>query len=171
MQPTLQPCNPQIARPTSNRHDSPTAHWRMQHVAPGKGKNPVVSHMLHASRFISGDWSFHAAWISLPGHKTCKLSEVSRTKNKSEAKPKGQTPAGCGSKLNHQGTAGCSPSFHLPGFHFGYIFLTHSQLVACCNLWLARMSWNRTQLTEHAKHRDQVLESGRWTHRHSGRRR
>ena len=33
---------------------------------------------------------------------------------------------GCGSKLNYQGTAGCSPSFHLPGFHFGYIFLTHS---------------------------------------------
>ena len=33
---------------------------------------------------------------------------------------------GCGSKLNHQGAAGCSPSFHLPGFHFGCIFLTHS---------------------------------------------
>ena len=35
---------------------------------------------------------------------------------------------GYGSKLNHQGTAGFSPCFHLPGFHFGYIFLTHSQV-------------------------------------------
>ena len=34
---------------------------------------------------------------------------------------------GCGSKLNHQGTAGC-PSFHLAGFHFGYKFLTHSHM-------------------------------------------
>ena len=24
-------------------------------------------------------------------------------------------------------TAGFSPRFHLPGFHFGYLFLTHSQ--------------------------------------------
>ena len=33
---------------------------------------------------------------------------------------------GCGSKLSHQGTAGFSLWFHLPGFHFGYLFLTHS---------------------------------------------
>ena len=33
-----------------------------------------------------------------------------------------------GSKLNHQGTAGFGPCFHLPGFHFGYIFLTHSHM-------------------------------------------
>ena len=32
---------------------------------------------------------------------------------------------GCGSKLNHQGTPGFNPGFHLPGFHFGYPFLTH----------------------------------------------
>ena len=38
------------------------------------------------------------------------------------------SPNGYGSKLNHQGTAGFSPCFHLPGFHFGYIFLTHSQI-------------------------------------------
>ena len=31
---------------------------------------------------------------------------------------------GYGSKLSHQGTAGCSPCVHLPGFHFGYLFLT-----------------------------------------------
>ena len=30
----------------------------------------------------------------------------------------------CGSKSSHWGTADCSPSFHLPGFHFGYLFLT-----------------------------------------------
>ena len=35
---------------------------------------------------------------------------------------------GCGSKLNHQGTAGFSPCFLLPGFHFGYHFLTHSHI-------------------------------------------
>ena len=35
---------------------------------------------------------------------------------------------GSGSKLNHQGTTGFSPWFHLPGFHFGYLFLTHSHL-------------------------------------------
>ena len=34
---------------------------------------------------------------------------------------------GSGSKLN-QGTAGCSPIFHLPGFHFGCLFLTHSHV-------------------------------------------
>ena len=37
-------------------------------------------------------------------------------------------PNGYGSKLNHQGTAGFSPSFHLPRFHFGHLFLTQSQM-------------------------------------------
>ena len=37
-------------------------------------------------------------------------------------------PCGCGSKLIHQGTAGLSPCFHLPRFHFGYLFLTHSHV-------------------------------------------
>ena len=36
--------------------------------------------------------------------------------------------SGYGSKLIHQGTADFSPCFHLPGFHFGYLFLTHSQV-------------------------------------------
>ena len=31
-------------------------------------------------------------------------------------------PYGRGSKLNQQGTTGFTPWFHLPGFHFGYIF-------------------------------------------------
>ena len=34
------------------------------------------------------------------------------------------------SKLNLQGTAGFSPCFHLPGFYFGYQFLTHTHLRA-----------------------------------------
>ena len=31
------------------------------------------------------------------------------------------------STSNHQVTAGFRPCFHLPAFHFGYLFLTHSQ--------------------------------------------
>ena len=42
---------------------------------------------------------------------------------------------GYGSKLNHQGPAGFGPCFHLPGFHFGYIFLTHSQIL--CTTFIA----------------------------------
>ena len=38
----------------------------------------------------------------------------------------GTTRLGYGSKQNHQGTAGFSLWFHLPGFHFRYAFLTHS---------------------------------------------
>ena len=34
--------------------------------------------------------------------------------------------SGCESKLNHPGTAGFSLLFNIPGFHFGYLFLTHS---------------------------------------------
>ena len=34
---------------------------------------------------------------------------------------------GCSSKLNRRGYAGFGPCFHLPGFHFGTVFLTHSQ--------------------------------------------
>ena len=32
---------------------------------------------------------------------------------------------GCRSTSNHQETTGFSPCFHLPGFHLGYLFLTH----------------------------------------------
>ena len=35
---------------------------------------------------------------------------------------------GYGSKLNHKKTAGFSPCFHLLGFHWGYPFLTHTQM-------------------------------------------
>ena len=31
-------------------------------------------------------------------------------------------------KTHQPGTAGFSPWLHLPGFHFGYLFLTHSQV-------------------------------------------
>ena len=56
---------------------------------------------------------------------------------------------GYGSKSNHQGTAGCSRSFHLPGFHFGVtIFLTHS------HIWV----WTHSDALERAK--DAVVENG-----------
>ena len=35
---------------------------------------------------------------------------------------------GCGSKLNKRGYAGFGPCFHLPGFHFGTGFLSHSHM-------------------------------------------
>ena len=38
------------------------------------------------------------------------------------------TGNGYESTLNHQGTAGFGPFFHLPGFYFGYLFLTHTQM-------------------------------------------
>ena len=37
-------------------------------------------------------------------------------------------PNGCGSKLNRRGYAGFGSCFHLPGFHFGTGFLSHSQM-------------------------------------------
>ena len=62
-------------------------------------------------------------------------------------------PNGYGSKLNNKGTAGFSPCFHLPGFHFGYL-LTHSQMslqiisfsepCACVVLPIASMGILRT---------------------------
>ena len=36
---------------------------------------------------------------------------------------------GMGQNQNQQGTAGFSPCFHLPGFRFGYLFLTHSHML------------------------------------------
>ena len=36
----------------------------------------------------------------------------------------------CGSKFNRRGYAGFGPRFHLPGFHFGTGFLSHSQMVS-----------------------------------------
>ena len=35
---------------------------------------------------------------------------------------------GCGSKLNRTGYAGFGLCFHLPGFHFGTGFLSHSHI-------------------------------------------
>ena len=35
---------------------------------------------------------------------------------------------GRGSKLNRRGYAGVGPCFHVPGFHFGTGFLSHSQM-------------------------------------------
>ena len=51
---------------------------------------------------------------------------------------------GYGSKKHHQGTAGLSLWFHLPGLHFRFAFLTHSHLkmikrkgiarIVCCQM-------------------------------------
>ena len=40
---------------------------------------------------------------------------------------------GCGSKFTRRGYAGFGPCFHLPGFHFGTGFLSHSHLAE--DLW------------------------------------
>ena len=52
---------------------------------------------------------------------------------------------GRGSKLNRRGYAGFGPCFHLPGFHFGRGFLSHSQMARCppAGLWasLALCCW------------------------------
>ena len=37
-------------------------------------------------------------------------------------------PYGCGSKLTRRGYAGFGSCFHLPGFHFGTGFLSHSHI-------------------------------------------
>ena len=80
-------------------------------------------------------------WFPLNQHKHARPPTPSR-KNKwfragrcfqavQRAKPLGaqsSSPSGYGSKLNQQGTAGFSHCFHLPGFHFRYLFLTHSHL-------------------------------------------
>ena len=42
----------------------------------------------------------------------------------------GNAGNGYGSKLNLRGTAGFSHWFHLPGVHFGHLFLTYSQMSA-----------------------------------------
>ena len=71
---------------------------------------------------------------------------------------------GYGSKLKHQGTAGCCPCFHLPGFHFGVtLFFTHSHVLSlltcaseildpdesCCTFvehWHPRLKFARLRL-------------------------
>ena len=45
---------------------------------------------------------------------------------------------GCGSKLNRRGYAGFGPCFHLPGFHFGTGFLSHSHIGPSCPLSLQK---------------------------------
>ena len=84
-------------------------------------------------------------WLEPPGNLAQALEEqlaqLKKEKEDTEIEPRaallGWAPGcpvqlgvlvGCGSKFSHQRTAGFSPWFHLPGFHFGYLFLTHSQL-------------------------------------------
>ena len=53
-----------------------------------------------------------------------------------------QNLCGHGSKLNHQGTAGFGPCFHLLGFNLGYLFLTHSHVaLASQNAWEVVVTW------------------------------
>ena len=61
---------------------------------------------------------------------SCARSSTSAMVRPNASSKRMRVPAanGCGSKLNHQGTADLSPWFHLPGFYFGYPFLTHSQM-------------------------------------------
>ena len=51
---------------------------------------------------------------------------------------------GYGSRLNHHRTAGFSLCFHLPGFRFGYLFLTNTHIVthdwALCSLRPGRIA-------------------------------
>ena len=42
---------------------------------------------------------------------------------------------GYGSKLNHLELEGFSADSHLPGFHFGYLLLTHSHISICVYSW------------------------------------
>ena len=65
-----------------------------------------------------------------------------------------------GSKFNHQGTTGFSSWFHLPGFHFGYPFLTHSQLILV-GIHYDMLSWHpyliRCQVQSHGKNAHPLL--------------
>ena len=78
---------------------------------PGVGKLRPLQNPKHAHRRIAGRHAHFKTWP------TSQPADLVRTSG---------VPFGYGSKLNHQGTAGLSPCFHLPGFHFGYLFLTHS---------------------------------------------
>ena len=53
-------------------------------------------------------------------------------------------PCGYGSKLNHQGTAGFSPCFHLPGY-FGHLFLTHGHVAVGSRMDAVRKEIARCQ--------------------------
>ena len=46
---------------------------------------------------------------------------------------------GRGSKLTGRGYAGFGPCFHLPGFHFGTGFLSHSHMDVSSKLWFLKM--------------------------------
>ena len=58
------------------------------------------------------------------------LVPLKRNTLKRVCSSKERPPHGYGSKLNHQelDRSNFGPCFHLPCFHFGYRFLTHSQL-------------------------------------------
>ena len=55
---------------------------------------------------------------------------------------------GMGQNKSHQGTAGFGPCLHLPGFHFGYLFLTHSQMMMPLRPWFQSGARFRPSLKE-----------------------
>ena len=68
-----------------------------------------------------------------------------------------------GSKLIRQGTAGFRPCFHRPGlgFHFAYLFLTHSHICAHESPDMARLSPGDSggvHITERQEWMDKLLE-------------
>ena len=72
----------------------------------------------------------HGGWHSARGSEHCdgRRKVIREYVAVVKARVFGAVAHGYGSTSNHQGTAGFSPYFHLPGFHFRYIFLTHSHI-------------------------------------------
>ena len=99
--------------------------WNVAQARPvsslaGKWRLPPQHFVLHLSESQAG-----VAFMN--------VALVNASRQRSPVQPMTALPLfgasnGHGSKLNHQGTAGFGPCFHLPGFRFGYIFLTHSQI-------------------------------------------
>ena len=71
---------------------------------------------------------------------------------------RGLEGGGCGSKLNHHGTTIFSLCVHLPGFHFGYLFLTHSQVPIASNLktWIPGLRMDSTNVSAESTGRRQT---------------
>ena len=64
---------------------------------------------------------------------SCESGKPGKPRNDSTCGDESFTPR-YGSKLSHWGTADFSLCFHLPGFHFGYLCLTHSHQAFAADL-------------------------------------
>ena len=126
---------------------------------------------------VALDISFWSPWLKgSPQHQKGSSTGGFGDLPGSETRESKGTTFGYGSKLNYQGTAGFSPSFYVPGFHFGYMFLTHRHLFAesrclCrCDVGSAwdfplAKSEKRELLLQHIAHGEQRLEGNEmgWT--------